>query len=198
VIPNSTLLLTLAIAKRAAHEILELAKIVDGRFSPDRTRNTITRLLLALIGIVVIGAIFIGIKGYVQQQQEAKPPASTSTPGIDHSTPKTVPKKTTSVKTRRARTSATDADAPGTTIPLPVADYMEKTVTSDEFAKAGAKARAAHDEVEAAKDQNNRICHYPPPLPNGTKPGDVDAVYYYNWSREYCEFVGVEAEDRRH
>jgi len=179
----------------------ELAKVVDGRVSPDRTRNTITRLLLALTGIVVIGAIFIGIKDYVKQQQEAKPRASTSTPSIDHSNAKTVPKKTTSVKTRRARTSATDADAPGTTLTLPVADYadyMEKPVISEEFAKAGAKAKAAHDEVQAAKDQNNRVCHYPPPLPNGTKTADVDAAYYYNWSREYCEFVGVGAEDRRH
>jgi hypothetical protein len=74
---------------------------------------------------------------------------------------------------------------------------MEKPVISDEFAKAGGNAKAAHDEVEAAKDQTNRVCHYPPPLPNGTKPADVDAAYYYNWAREYCEFVAVEVEGRR-
>jgi hypothetical protein len=72
---------------------------------------------------------------------------------------------------------------------------METPVIREEFAKDGAKAKAAHDEVGAAKDQNNRVCHYPHRC---LMELSLDAVYYYNWSRESCEFVGVEAEDRRH
>ena len=47
--------------------------------------------------------------------------------------------------------------------------------------------------------QKARVCNEPAQsllLPNGTKPGDVDATYYVNWAREYCEPAGMELKDR--
>ena len=183
------------------------------------------RLLLALAVIVAIGAVSLGIRDYVRKKKEAEPPTSTSTPTGVHSNALTVPTKTTAANTRRSRMSATEADTSATA--LPVADDMEKPLSSEEFAKAGGKAinaidnapnnvraRAAHDELAAAMGRKNRVCDelntitasetarpvvalQSLPLPNLTKPGDVDAAYYQNWAREYCEFIGVEVEHRR-
>jgi hypothetical protein len=153
------------------------------------------RLLVALIGIAVIGVMCIGIRDYVKQQKDAKPSASTRTPTVVHSNRMIDPKKDTSAKTGRARMSASKANDPTTQLAV-AADETEEPQDGDQFVKAGAKPTAAHDEIEAAKDRNNQACYYPPPLPNATKPADVDALYYYNWAREYCEFVGVEPERR--
>jgi hypothetical protein len=142
------------------------------------------RLLLALAGIVVFGVIALGIKDYVKQHKEGKPSASTRTPSVVHSNVISDPRKTTSAKTGRARMSLSEATAPPTQA---AADQTETPLMRREFAKAGANAKAAHDEVDPVNDGNNRVCYYPPPLPNGTKPADVDAVYYYNWAREYCD-----------
>ena len=152
------------------------------------------RLFLALAGIAVIGVICIGIKDYLRQPKDATPSSSKHTQRLIHSSGVTDSRKVTPAKTGRVRLSASEADAsPAQT----AADDMQEPPTSEEFANAVAKATAAHDEVEAAKDRNNRGCYYPPPLPNSTKPADIDAVYYYNWAREYCEFVGVEMVGRR-
>ena len=146
------------------------------------------RLLLALTGIVAVGAISLGIKDYLKQQKEPKPSASTSTP--TPSTAITVPNMTTSAQTRQARMSA---NAPATA--QAAADDMELPLNSEEIADTVRERRkAAHDEVEAAMDRNNRVDNstWPTlspvqclPLPNGTKLRDVDAAYYKNWAREY-------------
>ena len=146
-----------------------------GRFFAEG--NAMPRLLLALTGIVAIGVISIGIKDYVKHQKEAQPPASTHSPTVLHSNAITDPKKATSAKTGRARMPASEANAPATA--EAAADDMEKPLISEEFAKAGAKVKADGDEVEAAKDRNNRVCYYPPPLPNGTKPADGGWASYY-------------------
>ena len=168
--------------------------------------ETLPRPLIALTVIVTLVAIYVGIKDYVGQNKKAGPPASTSTPTEVHSNG-TRPIKTKSAKAIRARTSATEAHAAATA--QGAADDMEKALIGEESAKAGAKAidvmdngpntvsaQAAHDEAEAAMDRNGRVRNkldtiaMPAlsaclPLPNLTKPGDSDSVYYENWAREY-------------
>jgi len=148
------------------------------------------RLVLVITGIIVVVAIAVGIKDYVQ-----KSPASTSTPTVVPSNVGTLPKKSTAARTRRARMSATKANdhAP---IDNPEGPLFSKPLFSKPFGNAGAKAQAVHEVAEeamdrAAMERNNRVrskfntittCV---PLPNGTKPGEVDAAYYEGWAREY-------------
>jgi len=157
----------------------------------DAERIAVTRPVLALTGIVAAVAISVGIKDYVQQKQ-AKPPASRDTQAVVYSKAKTPLKKSTSAKARQAPLSATEANALAT---MQDADEnMEQALISKEFTRdsriamdvidnlsnAVATPGSAHQEVEAAQ------CV---PLPNGTKPGDVDEVYYKNWARAYgCIF----------
>ena len=146
------------------------------------------RLLLALTVITAIGAISLGIKDYVQQHKEAKPPASTSSPTDVHSNAITAQKKTTSAKTRNTRMSATEANA--ATPQAAAADTELAVISEDDTVRE--RPKAAHDEVEAAMDRNNRVRNTARPaaaaclpLPNWTKLTDVDAAYYKNWAREY-------------
>lgn len=151
------------------------------------------RFLVALIGIVAVVAISVGIKDYVKQQGKAKPPASTSTPTVVDSNAITVPKQTTSAKTRQARMSATEANAPATA-QAAADEILEKRLNKEFADTVRENPKAAHDELEAAMDRNNRVRNTARPallpaqclpLPNGTKLRDVDATYYKNWAREY-------------
>jgi len=144
------------------------------------------RLVLVMAGTVAVVAIAVGIKDYVQQKHQT----STSTPTVVPSNTRTVQRKSTSAKTGRTRMSATQANAQAP------AYKVEKPLLSKAFGNADAKAQAAHDAAGAAMDRNNRVgsefdtittCV---PLPNLTKPGDIDAPYYENWAREYgCLFL---------
>ena len=147
------------------------------------------RPLIALTAVVVVMAIFVGIKDYVQGDQ-AKPLAST--PTAVQSNALSLPRKTTSAKTKPTRISAAELNVPTTA--------TAKTTVENDNAPKTLGAQAAHDEVEPAMDRNNRVRNEldsnialsPPdclPLPNGTKLEDVDAPYYKNWAKEYsCQF----------
>src|SRR5215471_7359409 len=97
------------------------------------------RLLVALTGIVVALAIYVGINDYLKPQKQAKPPASTGTLTVNDSHAISVPKRITSAKTRRVRMSGTEANAPATA--QTGADDTEKPLISEEFAKAGATGK---------------------------------------------------------
>ena len=150
----------------------------------------LTRPMVALAAVIAIVALALGIEDYVEQQN-AKAPAGTVTPTLEH-TKSTRPKKTTSAK--RAYMSATEATAEKS---QNAADEMEKPLISEESSDAGAKAsivkeirpnplkaQATHDEAEAATHGDNGSSCLP--LPNGTQPGDVDAPYYFGWAGQYC------------
>jgi len=146
------------------------------------------RLLVTLTGIVVALAIYFGINDYLKPQKESKHPASASTPSTIDSKAISVVRNSTSANTRRARISATEANAPA--MAQDAADDMEKPLISEEFAKAGVKkvvidsvsntlrAQGAHEAAALSTAQ----CV---PLPNGTKSENVDAAYYKNWAKEY-------------
>jgi hypothetical protein len=158
--------------------------------------ETMPRWLIALAGIIAVVVIFVGIRDYVQEKK-ARPPASTSSSTVVG--PNAVLKRNASAKTRQARISASRANA--RTSSQTAADNAERTLISEEFAKTGPKAKvlidnapntmSTRDDEEAAMEQNTGVrknldmtkaCM---PLPNLTKPGDVDATYYRNWAREY-------------
>jgi hypothetical protein len=148
--------------------------------------------------IVAIVAISIGIKDYVDQRKEAKLPANTSESTSVPSNA-TTHRKSNSGKIKLARMSTTEKMSPGTaksTTDNPVTNNneVEKRLNSGEFATMGVKAipvadntpgtvrgRANRDGVEAALSEGQCL-----PLPNLTKPEDVDGKYYMNWAKEYC------------
>jgi len=164
------------------------------------------RWLLALTAIVAIAAISVGIKDHLQQKNAT---SETSIFRPNDVSPKAARghKKATSAKIRRLPTSAIEKSASATA--LIAGDDLTTGLVSKEFARTGANptlvigdtrtvaAQAALDEAELAGDPDNRSHEELPslalpgssaclPLPNLTKPCDVDAPYYENWAREYC------------
>ena len=162
--------------------------------------DPLPRWVVALTVIVAVVAISVGIKDYLQQKNVAPPAIN---PIVADSNAKKKPKKTTLAKTRRApMPSETNALATTRTD----AENIEKPLTG-EFSKPAAKAmlltdggpnnlivQAAQREAEATANGSARsrnefnatglsACL---PLPNLTKPGDIDAPYYENWARAYC------------
>jgi hypothetical protein len=164
--------------------------------------DPLPRWLLVLTGIIALVAICVGIKDYVERKNAT---AAATTPIAADSNATLRHNKAASAKARRARLSA-NASATAQV----AANNMDSTLMSEEFANTrtngifepgnGLNAligQAAHDELEVATDPDNRVrselhslavpgasgCM---PLPNLTKPGDVDAPYYANWAREYC------------
>src|SRR5215469_1017720 len=72
--------------------------------------QSLTRPVVALAAIVAFIVIGLAIKDYVGQQN-ANSPAATATPSVEHPKAITRPKKSTSGKTERTRTSASEAIA---------------------------------------------------------------------------------------
>lgn len=166
----------------------------------------VPRALLALTVIVVIVALYVGIKDYLEQRN-APPRVSTSTPTVVDSNAKTVEKKIPLMKTRRTRMRATKTDAAARAQNVSDASEMsrineesnsgiENQVVSDNPPNT---ASAADDAGETAMGPENRVNNkldrktamsaltapQCAPLPNVTNPEDVDAHYYQNWAREY-------------
>ena len=166
----------------------------------------LSRPVVALAAIVAIVAIALGIKDYVGQNPNS--PADTNTPTVENAKAVTRPKKSTSGKAERTRTSATEATA-GAQASTGAVD-MEKPLIAEQSADARAQrtpgmennantltAQAVHDEREAAIDRDDGVPNERDaitkrgssaclPLPNGTRPEDVDAPYYFGWATEYC------------
>jgi len=168
----------------------------------------LSRPVVALAAIVAILAIGLGIKDYVGQQS-ANSPASTDTATVGNTNALTRLKKTALGKAERTRTSATETTAEETAQVGTGAAEMEKPLVAEQSAGAGAQrtplennanaltAQGVHDEREAAIDRDDGLPNERDtitqrgssaclPLPNGTRPEDVDAPYYFGWATEYC------------
>ena len=167
--------------------------------------RSLVRPVVALAAVVAFIAIGLGIKDYVGQQN-ANSTAGTVTPAVEHPNAITRLKKSTSGKTVRTRTSATDATAEETAPSANAAAEMETPPISEQSSDPGAKQTTAMENqsntltAEAARDGMAAVDGTPNahdtivkpgssaclPLPNGTKPEDVDAPYYFRWATEYC------------
>jgi hypothetical protein len=168
--------------------------------------ENVPRIMLVLTGIVALLAISVAIRDYIHK--DTQPPASTSTANLVD-TPKPVQKKTSSAK-KPARVSAREANALTTTDPA-VDSFTAMALSpamADSWptsASSTVSAQVVQDEAEAAINGNDRVrnefttfaaetasARQCVPLPNVTKPEDVDAGYYQNWAREYLCYESVQ------
>jgi hypothetical protein len=156
----------------------------------------IPRFLLVLTAIVAIVAISVGIRDYGKQQKETKSPA-TGTPSVVDSK---VQRQSNSAKTKRARTPRSAADG------TDAADAGANAIFVNKNAANTVRVQGAHSEDALMDDQNNPLGNkldgktgnpalstkHCVPLPNVTKPEDVDAPYYKNWAREYWCYDSIQ------
>ncbi len=142
------------------------------------------RILVVLTGLVAVIALYVGITDYLHRRKDAAPPSSESASTVVPSSAATVRKKI--AKSRQARTLATESiDA----VPVPAQGDdtgTGKQIVGEAFGAVLYDAPKAH-QVQPAFDRfdgtlTSAACV---PLPNSTKPGDVDATYYQNWAKEY-------------
>lgn len=145
----------------------------------------IPRSLVILTGFVAAIALFIGIRDYIAAKNEVRPAASGEAQSVVQAKAAPLRKKATTAKARRARISSTDANAhtadaaQGTTEKTLIADVLASATTAYTGKKA-VKLQPALDEGNATSSLPSCV-----PLPNSTKPEDVDALYYHGWAREY-------------
>ena len=161
--------------------------------------ETVPRPLLVLTAIIILVAVSVGIKDYVQGKQ-ATPEAQTSSAFTSDST--STPKAKNSAKTRQGRGPATRANARRAAQADAVdADDIGKPLVSREFLKKSTSTVQPFTAQLGKPDQNtpseldkktgNRRFSVPEcvPLPNATNAADADAPYYENWAAEYsCVF----------
>jgi hypothetical protein len=149
--------------------------------------ETVPRWLLAGAGIVALITIGVGVKDFAEQKSYVSPQSATSSATAVKSDPKSPPK--TTANTRRSRTSATSGI--DSAVERDPAGDLEKSPITRAILQAGARAPLGADEGEktgqAEPVENHTKAASPKcsPLPNSTKPEDVDAPYYKNWAREY-------------
>ena len=156
--------------------------------------TTFSRLILALLGILAVVVITVAIKDYVVQRRDVTATVSTTPPVAPSSDAE---KRNASSKKRRARANTAGSNAAATA----QADAEGlKEQGSDEFATATvinnapnpASTQTPHNEtntrLRTASDSDGPelFAARCVPLPNLTKPGDVDGPYYQNWAKEYC------------
>ena len=149
--------------------------------------ETVPRWLLAGAGIIALITIGVGVKDFAERKSYVSPQSATSSATAGKSDPKSAPK--TTAKTRRERRSATSGI--DSAVERGPAGDLEKSPITGGILQAGARAPLVADEdvksgqaepVEKPTKSASPKCS---PLPNSTKPEDVDAPYYKNWAREY-------------
>jgi len=149
--------------------------------------ETVPRWLLAGAGIVALITIGVGVKDFAERKSFVSPQSATSSATAVKSDAKSAPK--TTAKAKRARTSVTSG-IDSAVERDPAGDPEESPVTGG-ILQAGERAPLVADEGEkgaqAEPVENHKKAASPKctPLPNSTKPEDVDAPYYKNWAREY-------------
>ena len=143
----------------------------------------VPRALAVLTAIVAILAVYVGVRAYIEKPKDGKPQTSATVPTVVHSN-EVRARKTPLTNTSRAHFSEA-ADVPRAHIPV---DDREHSLIKSYFGNGG----AAYDPpkspgLQTVDNDVNAILSSPAcvPLPNSTKPGDVDAPYYQNWAREY-------------
>lgn len=167
--------------------------------------ESMPRFLLVITAIVAAVAITLGVKDYLDQRHKVNQAATATTPTPAESNATPARKHTSSSKLKRARTSAgaarNTAPANDRETAQAAASETERRLISDGSASSAAKTTAEHatnpitmqgvhneesavDGADGARSQleTRKACQ---PLPNVTKPGDVDEPYYKNWAREY-------------
>lgn len=143
----------------------------------------IPRSLVVATALIAAIALFIGVRDYMATKHTAHPTTIVGTQSVVQ--PNTVARKKGAIATkRRSQASAAQKNAS-------VARGAENGTDEPLIRDVLAKAEPDHKVVKAAKVQpmlNEAAFRSPSscaPLPNSTKPHDVDALYYQGWAREY-------------
>ena len=152
--------------------------------------ETVPRWLLVGAGVVALVIILVEVKDFAERKSAVSPsPASRAT--VVPSDAKSAAKTTS--KTRRARASTTAVL--DSAVERVAADTLEKLPAAGGIVQASVRAPLETDDGGMTRQPEPvaiQIKAGPArclPLPNSTKPGDVDALYYQNWAREYgCGF----------
>lgn len=147
----------------------------------------VPRFLVVVTGIVAVLALIIGIKDYVQRPNYASRTSSVDVPSAAHPTDTPARKRHASRKPNRAELSQADLSAAAASnVAANNADGL--TIEGDSITSGGsAYGLPRIEKLHSARDESTltlvtRSCA---PLPNSTKPEDVDAPYYQKWAREY-------------
>ena len=146
------------------------------------------RWLQALAVIVAGGMVYLGVAGYREREQARRAIPIVPAPVVTTVQP-TLPKKS-SAKAGRTRNYETKQPAftagfkEGAIEPL----SMRETLSSNAENSAG---NSDPDNTIGSQPPSHEEGKYNPslhacaPLPNSTRPEDVDAPYYQNWASEY-------------
>jgi hypothetical protein len=144
----------------------------------------IPRSLVVLTAFIAAIALFIGVRDYLGTTHKAEVTAGTGTPTLvqpDISAHKNA------ATTAKHRPHGSAAEKIGS-VPRTAQDDTDEPLVSHVLASAEANYKVGGDVKvqpllnEAASQSVSPSCA---PLPNSTKPRDVDAIYYQGWAREY-------------
>jgi hypothetical protein len=161
--------------------------------------ETLPRPLVILTVIVALIAIFVGVKDYLDKRKSPNAQDSSTPHVVAYSSVATDAKKTPA-KAKRGRGS----EAANSARVLAAEEDMGKPMVSGEFGSGrtgfgyglgvsqadpnqAMLVAGTMGEEKAARVLGAASSSACLPLPNGTNVGDVDAPYYQNWSRVYCE-----------
>ncbi len=143
----------------------------------------VPRVLIVLTGIVAILALFVGIRDFLQKPKHVAPVMNSGPATAAHPPDVRVRKKTNSpTKTTRTPLSQAGTSA-GSATPAGIDDLIIRDFAPGGVPKESPKivrAQSSHNEGETTRSLPSCT-----PLPNSTKPQDVDAPYYRNWGKEY-------------
>lgn len=145
----------------------------------------IPRSLVILTAVVALIALFIGVRDYLATKHEARPAVSLGAKSAVQPDEMSARKKIETAKKRRVERSAAETPA---ALAAAAWDAAGKSLIKDvlvrvESTPSGRKTAEVQPVLNEANSRpSSRSCA---PLPNSTKPEDVDALYYQGWAREY-------------
>jgi hypothetical protein len=144
----------------------------------------IPRTLVILTALIAAVALFIGVRDYLGTKHQAMSTTGAGMPTVVQ--PDTIVHKKVAITTKRRRQgSAAKENGP---VPRSAQSDTDEPLIRDVLAQGEANHKHGRDVnvqpalKEAASRSASPSCA---PLPNSTKPRDVDAIYYQGWAREY-------------
>ena len=144
----------------------------------------VPRFLLVATGIIAVLALIIGIKDYVQRPNPATRSSSVDVPAPAHSNDVPARKKHATSKAKRPEPARTDLSAESSV----AANSGEGlTIEGDSITAGSAYGSPKSAKLHSTREEStfSLVTKSCAPLPNSTKPEDVDAPYYQKWAREY-------------
>jgi len=145
----------------------------------------IPRSLVILTAVVTLIAMFIGVRDYLATKHETRPTVSLGAKSAVQPDEISARKKIDTAKKRRAERSAADTTA---AVAATAWDATGKSLIKDMLVKVEStpNGRKIAEVQPVLNEANSRpSSRASAPLPNSTKPEDVDAIYYQGWAREY-------------